>query len=112
MRIMVMTVVDVRVVRVPMPHFPMGMRVAVSFFTMPVLVVFIVHVSVVVRQRLVPMRVSMPLSQMQPDAHSHKRRGTEKREGQALAQNQNGKGCPDKRGHREIGACPGCAEAP
>ena len=109
---MIVTMVDVRIVRVAMKYLSMYMTVAVGFLTKSVLVVFVVDVSVVMLQRLVPMYVRMSLGQMQPDAHPHERRGSQKRDCEVLPQNQNRNGCSNEGSHREIGACPGCTYVP
>jgi hypothetical protein len=49
-----------------------------GFFTMSVLMVLIVSMSMVVLQRLVSVLMPMPFGQMQPDAHSHQRYGNHK----------------------------------
>lgn len=75
---MIVTVMRVRVVRMGMPQRDMGMSVTVTgagldWFVVRMLVVWItvVHVFMLVLERLVHMFVLMPLTQMQIDTNSH-----------------------------------------
>ena len=73
---MAMTMVQVRVVGMGVSDLFVPMRMAVGFTgrvsrLVDVLVVCVVRVQVVVLQRLVPMLMLVPFSQMQPDARGH-----------------------------------------
>ena len=69
-----MAMVDVRVVRMPVPKrfMPMPVRMRLcrrSFVSMAMMVV--VDMAVLVLDRLVPVVMGMPFGQMQPDAERH-----------------------------------------
>ena len=73
---------DVRVVRVRVPHRAMVVRVAVRLAgrvvrAVVVLVVFVVDVGVVVGHHLMVVFVVVPLGQVQPDPHAHEGSGQE-----------------------------------
>lgn len=99
---MAVAMVQVRVVRVGMGHSPMRMEVAVGFLPVPVLVVFVVAVSMIVPKRLVPVLMRMSLSEVQPHATSHQRRSDHEVDCQTITENEYGEGRPNKRSRRKI----------
>ena len=75
-----MLVVDIRIVRMAMGQRGVGVLVRVRFAPVPVeivyvLVMFVVHVAVGMRDRLVRMQMLVAFGQVQPHAGSHQRRG-------------------------------------
>ena len=75
-----MLVMDVRIMRMTVSQRRVGVLVGVRFMSVPVeivrvLVVFIVYVSVGVRDRRVGVQVLVPFGQVQPYARTHQRRG-------------------------------------
>ena len=95
-------VMDVRVVRMTMDKFvvPVSMRVWFAgrvIGAVDVLMVFVVGVPVLVFHRLVPVFVTVMLSQVQPDAERHEHGGDDEANRQLIAQEQNRDGCAHKR---------------
>jgi hypothetical protein len=83
-----MAMVDVRVVRVAMEHLPVCMEVAVGFLTVPVLVVFVVAVSVIVRHCIMPVLVHMSFSEVEPHSTSHQYRSGHEINSQTVAEHE------------------------
>lgn len=108
---MAMTMVQVGVVAMGVSDLFVSMRMAVWFTgrvsrIVDVLVVCVVRVQVVVLQRLVPMLMLVPFSQMQPDARGHKDSSHEQADGRLVVEEHHGNTGPDKRCEREVGARP------
>ena len=86
------SVMQVGIVRVPVRHRRMGMRMDVRLAAVPrevvrVAMVRVVRVRVRMLQRIVAMRVRVALAQMQPDAERHERRRDPENAGGACGQN-------------------------
>jgi len=94
-------VMCVRVVRVPVPVLERGVavRMAVRFFAIPLEIVFvpkvfIVHMGMRVRHRMMKVFVHMLFCQVQPYAKCHECAGHQQRQRQHLAHEQCQHGCP------------------
>ena len=77
---MAVTVVDVRVMRMAVTERRMDVEVGMRGVTddgkvMRMLVMLVMRVSVTVRERVVTVRMRMPLADMQPDPEAHETRG-------------------------------------
>jgi hypothetical protein len=102
-----MPVVQVGIVRMPVHHRHMAMAVRMSLVRrlagrMLVLMMFIVNVAVLMRDRLVHVLMAVPFRQMQVKADRHQAARRAQRPGDRFPE-KNG---PDERRDREIGACP------
>jgi hypothetical protein len=73
---------------------------------MSMLMVGIVPVLVVMRQRLVPVCVCMPFAEVEPRADSHEHCSDQKLDSQVVAEDEYSKSCPNKRSDGKICACP------
>src|SRR5437899_11710551 len=106
---------DVREVRMAVAEEIMRVGVRVRLRTVPREIVFmavmlVMSVGVCVRQRLVPMHVPGAFGEMQRNADRHQDRCYPERRVRRLAKQRKGRGCPDGRGGRRIGAGPASAE--
>lgn len=89
----VVTVMQVRVMRMAVPQAAVLMLVAVRLAAVPservlVPVMLVVHVLVVVRHLLMDVRVLVALRQVQPDAEGHEGRSDPERRGRRLGKDQ------------------------
>lgn len=103
-----MPVVDIRKVRVAMHQWIVHMRMGVRFLAVPreimrVLVMFVVAMAMIMRQRLMRMLVSMTLADMKPNTHSHQHPGHPERKAWVLSEQKQRQRGPDEGGSREIG---------
>lgn len=88
-----MPVVDVRKVRVAMHQRIVHMRMGVRFLAVPreimrVLVMFVVAMAMIMRQRFMRVLVSMTLADVQPNAHRHQCTGQPERKARVLSEEQ------------------------
>lgn len=84
-----MAMMQIRVMRMFVPHrlVFMPMRMRLGYMTvMMMLVMFVVHMPVFVRERFVKMFVLMPFGEMQPKPKSHQQRRESQFERQWLAE--------------------------
>jgi hypothetical protein len=70
---MTMTVMEIRIVWMHMELCVVHVGVTMGFLLMPMLVMGIMRVPMIMRERLVPVSVQMLFRQVQPDPHSHER---------------------------------------
>jgi hypothetical protein len=103
-----MSVVEVRQVRMSVPHRLVHVLVDVglgAFVAMVrVLVVFIVHMAVIVRHVLVPVLVRVPLGQHEPGRDHHQGRGGDEADRHGLAEQWHRERCADERRGAEMRA--------
>ena len=90
---MIVSVMNVRVMRMRVPHRKVFVRMTVRFArrvirAVFVSMVFIVDVTMVVRHRLVVVFVLVTLGQMQPHSHAHEKSREEENGGEFVAQQQ------------------------
>ena len=109
-RLMAMPVMQIRIVLMLMAHGEMGVQMRVRLAgrvaaSMGMLMVFVVHMSVIVRQFLVLMPMVMALGQVQPHAERHQRRSGQERDAQRFLKQRYRDNGPDERGSREIRTC-------
>src|SRR6516165_9095421 len=106
---MLVTVMEVRVMRmlVPNPQVPVPVAVRLSAWigvSMVVLVMDIVDVAMLVLERLVQVLVVMRLGEVQIDANPHEQCRADQSKSWHLAEQRERKGCADERSRREVGA--------
>ena len=89
-----------------MEHLPVCMEVAMGFLTVPVLVVFVVAVSVIVLHWFVPVLMDMSFSEVEPHPTSHQDRSGHEGDGQTVAEQEYGESYSRKRSHRKIRSRP------
>ena len=106
---MLVTVVEIRVMRMPVPNPQVAVPVAVGLSVrigrrMVVLVMDIVDVTMLVLERLVQVLVVMRLGEVQIDANPHEQCGTDQSKSWCLAEQWQRKGGADEWSRREVGA--------
>src|SRR6516165_6035362 len=106
---MLVTVMEVRVMRmlVPNPQVPVPVAVRLSAWigvSMVVLVMDIVDAAMLVLERLVQVLVVMRLGEVQIDANPHEQCRANQIKCRRLAEQRQRKGCADKWSRREVGA--------
>ena len=104
---MFVAMVDVRVMRMGMPHCRVEMRVAMRFAwrvvgTVRVLMVFVVDVAMVVEHLFVVVHVFMALRQVEPYAYTHESGRRQEHERESLSENEQRQRRPDEGRQREI----------
>jgi hypothetical protein len=87
-------------------HFSMCMEVAVEFRPMPVLMVFVMEVSMFMLYWFVPVFMGMAFSEVKPHPSAHQRRRNDKAGCQAIAEHEDGEGCANERRHGKVRPCP------
>jgi len=112
LRLVPMAVMEVGIVHVLVPHrlvlMPMGVRLG-DWSVVVMLVMFVVDMPVLVRERFMKMFVLVPFGEMQPKAKPHQQRREGQLGRQRLAKAQ-GDQSADERGQRKIGAGAGRPE--
>ena len=106
---MLMTVMEIRVMRMLVPNPRVSVPVAVGLSVwigrrMVVLVVHIVDVTMLVLDRLMQVLVVMRLGEVQIDTNPHEKCGADQGKSWRLAEQRQRKGCADKWSRREVGA--------
>lgn len=110
-----MSMVHIGHVRMRVAHFAMGVKVRVRFAgrierTVPVLMMFVMHVGMAMRQGLMNMFVLVSLREMQPNTDSHQNAGDGKLHRDRLAERQDcGNAAEEWRG-RKVCARSRCSE--
>ena len=104
---MLVAVMQVRIMRMlvqkPGVCVPMAMRLAGRCVgRVRMLVMNIVHVAMLMLERLMQMFVLVRLGEVQIDANAHQQSGADQSKGQRLAKQRERKGCADKGSRREI----------
>ena len=111
--LVLVAMMEVRVVRMPVPEPVMPMPVRMRLGRRPlvdVLMMLVVDMPVFVFDRLVRMVMLVAFGQMQPDAERHKRAGDDQLNRDWLAQEHDRDDRSNERREREIGRRPGAAE--
>src|SRR6266436_8800757 len=107
--LVLVAVVQVRIMRMLVHHPRVLVRVAMRLAgrivrCMGVLVVGVVHVPVLMRERLMHVLVVMRLREMQIDPDPHQHRSTDEGQGRRLAEQRERQSSTDEGGRREISA--------
>ena len=105
-----MPVMQIRIVRMAMHHPSMPVRMRVRLFPVPLAmrmpVMFIVNVLVAVLERLVHMRMLVPLGEVQSHADGHQRGSDPEKERRVLAQKEKRERRAEKGRNREVRSGP------
>jgi hypothetical protein len=107
--------VEVGIVRMPVPQrlVPMPVRMRFDHSTVvAVLMMFVVHVPVLMLQRLMYVSVAVPLGEVEPEAERHESTRDPEQRGNWLPQQGHGQDCAYEGRQRKIGSRPRCAQMP
>src|SRR5260221_1379510 len=114
---MTVAMMDVRKVQMAVAEEIMFVSMRVRLGAVPrkivlVAMMLVMSMGVSVRQRLVPVQVSVAFGEVQRNADRHQDRCDPEKRIRRLAEQRKRRGCPDKRGGRKISAGPRSAELP
>ena len=112
---MIVPVMQIRIMRVLVPHWFVPMPVRVRFGNRPImvmLVMIVVQVDMVVFQNAMAVLMVVPLGQMQIEAEGHENACTHQLPGNSVPENGYREHRADEGGQGEIGARARCAEMP